>query len=265
MDQIPGAKQGMHRPGSMVSTIGAMVFTVFLIASCSKGSEPNAPSGTGGTGSESAGPSIQDLSDCPELPCSGPLVPGEYRWTFSDPTIAFTINSPGWTWVYGGHFHILLDETRREGLYISDGIYFRNDPSIASQDCEETAEPGVGRSGSDLVAWLEAAPGLAVSEPTPVTIGGLEGVQLDLQIDPSWTRTCFFSEGLPAVPLIFRGSDLGGYHMAIVPDQWMRWYILDSDDGVIILDLEDNPGGLSHDDLVRTGSEIAESYVFSWS
>jgi hypothetical protein len=32
----------------------------------------------------------------------------------------------------------------------------------------------------DLVAWLKAAPGLAVGEPTPVTVGGLDGVQLDL-------------------------------------------------------------------------------------
>jgi hypothetical protein len=247
----------------MGSIVGTMVFAMLWVASCSRASDPSAPSSPGGTGSTSSGPSMLDLSDCPELPCKGTLVPGGYRWTFSDPSIAFTITSPGWTWYYSGSLRIVADETPSDGLHMSDGIYFLRDPSIASQDCVETAEPGVGRSVSDLTAWLEAAPGLAVSKPTPVTVGGLDGMQLDLQIDPAWNRTCFFSEGLPAVPLIFNGSDLGGYAAAMVPDQWMRWYILDSDDGVIIVDIEDSPGFLSHDDLVRTGSEIVESLAFS--
>lgn len=42
-------------------------------------------------------------------------------------------------------------------------------------------------------------------------------------------------------------------------------YILDSDDGVMIVDIEDGPGGLSHDDLVRTGTQIVESFAFSSS
>ena len=45
---------------------------------------------------------VQILDDCPELPCQGPLEPGEYRWTFSDPTIDFEIPTAGWTWRYGG-------------------------------------------------------------------------------------------------------------------------------------------------------------------
>jgi hypothetical protein len=65
------------------------------------------------------------------------------------------------------------------------------------------------------------------------------------------------------VPLIFRGAELGGYSWAIDPDQWMRWYILDSDDGVIIVDVEDCPDGLSHDDHLRTGTDIVESFEFS--
>jgi hypothetical protein len=45
----------------------------------------------------------------------------------------------------------------------------------------------------------------------------------------------------------------------------MRWFILDSEDGVIIVDLEDDPGGLAHDDLVQTGGQIVDSFVFSSS
>lgn len=240
----------------------ASVVLVSVACSSTEGTSIGAPSG-------SASPDVRILNDCPELPCQGPLEPGEYRWEYgstpNEPTIAFTVREPGWKWLYGGGgLHIVADDTPSEGeLYSSDGIYFFRDPAIASQDCEEAEERGVGRSVDDLVAWLEAAPGLTVSEPTPVTVGGLEGAMLDLKLDPAWTETCFFSEPLPAVPLIFRGGDLGGYHWAIVPDQLMRWYILETEDGVIIVDLEDNPQGLSRAELLQTGGDIVDSVVFT--
>jgi hypothetical protein len=223
-----------------------------------------------GTPSGSVATDVQILDDCPELPCEGPLEPGKYRWTFSDPTIDFTIPSPGWTWLFGGGgLHLIADETpppTHQGLYLPDGIYLMHDPTIASRDCGESSEPGVGRSVSDLVDWLETGPGLVVSEPTPATVGGFEGTQLDIEIDPEWKRTCPFSERLPAVPLIFNGAaPLGGYHLVVVPGQSLRWFILDSGSGVIIVNLEDDPGGLPHDELMSTGGDIVDSLVFSSS
>jgi hypothetical protein len=242
---------------------GAVLLAIVLFASCSE-TGSSAPSGDAG----SASSDVRILNDCPELPCQGPLEPGDYRWQYrstpNEPTIAFTIPSPGWTWYYSGSFRIVADESPTiHGLYSPDGIYFLRDPAIAARDCEEAAAPGIGRSVEDLVAWLEAAPGLVVGEPTPITIGGLDGMQLDLQIDPAWKRTCFFSERLPAVPLIFRGAELGGYHSVMLPDMSMRWFVLDSEDGVIIVDIEDGPDGLAHDELLRTGSEMVGSLVFS--
>jgi hypothetical protein len=257
-DRCSGSSRGRIVDGR------AVLLTLLLAASCSNESEPNVPSGTA---DDPASTSLRILNDCPTLPCQGPLEPGEYRWTFSDPTIDFTIPSPGWTWLFGGGgLHLIADETpppRHEGLFVPDGIYLMHDPTIASRDCEESSEPGVGRSVSDLVGWLESAPGLTASEPIPVTVGGLEGMQLDIEIDPEWKRTCPFSEGLPAVPLIFNGAaPLGGYHWAIVPDQSLRWFILDSEDGVVIVNVEDDPGGLDHDDFLEAAIPVVESFGF---
>jgi hypothetical protein len=252
---------------SMVTGLGATVLAMFLVASCSNAEpEPISTSPTDAADSPSSDVSI--LDDCPELPCEGPLEPGKYRWTFSEPKIDFEITSPGWTWLYGGGgLHLIADSNpppRHQGLYVPDGIYFLHDPTIAAQNCEESSEPGVGASAGDLVGWLESAPGLAVSDPTSVTVGGLEGTHLDFEIDPSWKRTCPFSEGLPAVPLIFNGAaPLGGYYWAIVPGQSLRWYILDSDNGVIIVNLEDDPGGMSHNELLANAADIVSSLVIS--
>jgi hypothetical protein len=241
----------------------SLALAVFFSVACTS-TEPRSPAPS----DPSTPPSARILNDCPELPCQGPLEPGAYRWEYrstpNEPTIAFTVPSPGWTWYYSGSFRIVSDSSPTiHDLYVADGIYFLRDPAIAAQDCEETEEPGVGRSVDDLVGWLETAPGLAVSEPAPVTVGGLDGMQLDLRIDPAWMRPCFFSEGRPAVPLVFSGAEFGGYNWTMLPGMRLRWFILDSADGVIIVDLEDNPGGLSHRELLHTGTEIVDSMVFS--
>src|SRR5688572_26652061 len=141
---------------SMASGLGARVLAMLLVASCSNAeSEPISTSPTDTAESPSSDVSI--LDDCPELPCEGSLEPGKYRWTYSEPTIDFEITSPGWTWLYGGGgLHLIADETpppRHQGLYVPDGIYFLHDPTIASQDCKESSEPGVGGSAGDLVGW----------------------------------------------------------------------------------------------------------------
>jgi hypothetical protein len=244
--------------------IAALLLPMVLVASCSSGgAEPQGASASDAAASSSPTMHTFTKSDCPELTCHGALEPGMYRSTILDPTIDFEITSFGWTWDYSaGSFRILATTSHQE-MYSPDGIYFLRDPAVASLDCVETEEPGVGRSVSDLVAWLEGAPGLAVSEPTPVDIGGLEGMQLDVQLDPGWERTCSYSDPLPTVPLIIRGTKVGGYNWSIIPEMSMRWYVLDTGDGVLIVDIEDGPGGSSLEDLRRTGGEIVDSLVFS--
>jgi hypothetical protein len=262
LETIGGSVNGRDAP--MRATIAAVMLCLFLLTSCSSDVAGNTASPAGASSPTSS--DVRILDDCPQLPCGEPLEPARYRWAYSEPMVDFEIDSRGWSWLFGGGgLHLIATEdplSTNEGLFVPDGIYFFRDPTIASRDCEESSEPGVGHSVNDLVGWLEAASGLTVSEPTPVTIGGLQGMQLDLEIDPAWERTCFFSEGLPAVPLIFNGAETGGYHWAIVPDQSLRWFVLESEDGVLIVNLEDDPGGLSREDLLRTGTRIVESFEF---
>jgi hypothetical protein len=204
-------------------------------------------------------------SNCPDYSCEGPLGLGRYRATYYDPTtISFEISSPGWRWSYTGNFVIESGGTSSPRGPEPDGIYFLLDPAIASQDrvCSESGEPGVRRSARDLAAWLEAAPGLAVSQSKGVTVGGLDGVQLDLEVAQTWERPCQFSDGVPTVPLVYSDADPGGYYWPISAGHSMRWYILDSPEGVIIVDIEDNEGGLSRDDLFQNADRIVNTMDF---
>jgi hypothetical protein len=245
----------------MKSAWSAGVALVLIFSTACTADEKESPATTIVPTSQSV--RVLSATDCPDFSCDGPLEPGQYRATYYDPTIAFEIRSPGWAWSYVGNFVISADDSPVEEPYDSDGIYFFLDPAIASQDCEDGTEPGVGRSVDDLATWLGAAPGLAVSEPTAVSVGGLDGVQLDIELEPTWKKTCFWSSGLPAMPLVFSPAEVVGYNWGIVSDMSMRWYILDTGDSVMIVDIEDDPGGLSHDDLMRTGDEIVDSMTLS--
>ena len=171
---------------------------VLVSTACSSTKKP--PSATS-TGATSSSVHVLAAPDCLESPCGGSLDVGLHRSTLFDPAVEFEITSPGWSWDYygdsrSGNFRLIADESH-ELPYAADGIYFWFDPAIASSNCEEVEEPLVGRSVDELVEWLAAAPGLVMSEPVHVTVGGLDGVRLDLRLDPTWKETCAYSESSP--------------------------------------------------------------------
>jgi hypothetical protein len=106
-------------------------------------------------------------------------------------------------------------------------------------------------------------PGLDVTGRAPASVGGLHGVQLDLALDAAWTKPCPFSEGLPAVPLVVRNSDFAGYHLTMVPELSMRWFLLPWKDGVILIDIDDSQGRMTREGLIAAATPIVESFVFS--
>ena len=245
----------MWRHGRAAPVIGTLLLTMMLVASCSTHAGGAAP-----TSSTPVAPTTGDVhslasADCPDLACGGPLTPGEYVADYFDQTIGFEIAAPGWDWSYnGGTLSLIADDFHNGLLYSSDGIYFLRDPAIASQDCEEAPEPGVGRSADELAAWLEDAPGLPGERVGPRVVGGLDGVRAGPLDRPSLGADMSLQPA-PADPasVPFRGAAVGGYHWAMVPEQSMRWYILDTEDGVIIVDIEDAPAGAPHDELLADG------------
>jgi hypothetical protein len=247
-------------------TLAGVAVVLFIAGSCSSTtSEASSEASTASTVSVSTTEVIA-IPSCDTVPCQGPLEPGTYSASFFEHPVRyeFTVPDPGWTWYYSGNFRIVTDDTPTDGLTrSSEGIYVMRDPVAASSTCEEVPQPGVGRSVDDLAGWLEQRPGLDVSGRGPVTIGGLRGVQMDIVIDPDWKKTCPFSEGLPAVPLVVHQSKFAGYHSTIVPGLSMRWFLLPWEDGVLLVDIDNSRGRMSNDQLLEAATPIVESFDFS--
>ena len=168
----------------------AVVAWQFLPADGGPG-EPTAvpsPTATSPTATPTASPAPTGTVDLPDGPLSG----GSYRiqpfFFMPDPSaLSIVADIPaGWT----GHSSVaaitkpdentgvLMGFMRTDTLF-SDGCHWDLD---GSQSPDQAGDVVVGPSVDDLVAALRANSSYTSSAPTPLTIGGYEGQELELQL-----------------------------------------------------------------------------------
>ena len=103
-----------------------------------------------------------------------PLQPGEYRTEEFEPSFSFRVGK-GWKNGTPEAFDFMLltgGRTDRLGAVNVQRVY---DPS-------KSGRPIVSSTPKDLVGWLEHHPYLKTSDPEPVSVGGVEGQQLDVVV-----------------------------------------------------------------------------------
>lgn len=112
----------------------------------------------------------------------GLLTPGTtYATKVFTPRLTFQVPVTGW--------ENLSDE---QGVYVilsttslGDDIAFLVDPHAI--DVTGATVAGVNGSVADLATWLQGNDQLTVTTPTPVTVGGLDGLVMDIRIADSAT------------------------------------------------------------------------------
>jgi hypothetical protein len=124
-------------------------------------------------------------------------------------------------------------------------------------ECAEDAEPGVGTTRADLVAWLLEHPGLEVTQQADVTIDGNEATVLDLAVRDTWTETCDEAAPFAAAPVFF-----SGYHWALAKNDRMRVVLFDLPSGNTVAVAIDVESPSTFDALVAEAMPIVESFDF---
>ena len=218
-----------------------MLATVLLVAAC-----------TGSTGASAAPGSSTSGGPPSSLPA------GNYTSRAFAPQVGYTVPD-GWS--------VAGDDTTLFQLVPAGsdvvGIHLFRDPRAASQDpaCPDTPEPGVGATALELATWIRRRPGLTVSAPKLVTVGGLRGTELDVEIVPGWTASCSFANGTPTVPL-FTGSKTE-YRWVVAGSERLRLDLLDvPGGGTVVLDVDAFDGSL-FDDFVKVATPIVHSLTFA--
>lgn len=162
------------------------------------------------------------------------LPAGTYTSVVFEPAVTFTLPD-GWAKTADQPSYLALYPAGNDLA----GIHLFRDPLPASQaeTCPTTAEPGVGTLSSELSAWIRDRPGLDVSAPRMVSVGGLRGVELDLRIRAGWVVSCPFANGVPTAPL-FVGRD-GGLRWVVAGSERLRLSLLDvPGGGTVVVDID---------------------------
>jgi hypothetical protein len=191
-------------------------------------------------------------------PAPSALPAGTHTSAAFRPAVTFTVPAGWW---------IAADSADYFALQPVDsaiiGIHLFRDPLAASQDaaCPTTPEPGVGTLALELATWIRGLPGIIASSPRMVTIGGLRGVELDVALNPGWTASCPFANGVPTVPL-FVGAN-GDLRWVAAGNERLRLSLLDvSGGGTVVVDI-DAFDGTQMEALLAAATPIVQSFSFA--
>lgn len=191
-------------------------------------------------------------------PAPSPLAAGTYTSTAFAPAVTYAVPG-GWENPSDSAAYMLLRPLGDE----YNGIHFFHDPAALSQaaDCPAAAEPGVGASSLELVAWIRGRKGLVVGTPALVTVAGLPATSIDVGIAAGWTTSCPFANGSPTVPLFFgKETEL---RWIVAGDERLRLYFVDVPNrGLVVVDL-DSFDGTGMDGLLSGASPIMKSLKFA--
>jgi hypothetical protein len=212
----------------------------------------------------SVAPSLAGRPPCPAGPerggsCLGVLSAGTFSSTTFGPTFTYSVPEGGWSnWEDREGIFVLLPPGESFAGLETDAIdwigVFRSIGAV-SPGCHEHVEPGIV-SAQALTDWYTSQPGLVVTEPQRVPIGGLSAVLIDVSLAPGWTETC--PAPFPDVPLVnlLMGTGPSEGLGTLVEAGWTtRLYLLDFEDDNIAIYVMDHPEGLGLDDydaVVRT-------------
>jgi hypothetical protein len=175
----------------------ASVSLLLTVAACGGAIATDVATPTAGTPAPSAAPpatappsSAAPPSEGQALPTSdGPIQAGTYRlaaspWSHADLTVTVPA---GWGVQYGHLFVKHPDAQDELGFYpvLVDRIYA--DACAGSNGSEVEIGPGV----DDLAAALAEQAGPSVTAPMPTTLGGFQGVRLEMTVPPDFDlSTC---------------------------------------------------------------------------
>lgn len=227
----------------MLRAIRASVLVPLLglaLAGC--GGAPLPPAGASGAGQSA--------------PAVTPLPAGTYASLSFQPPVTFTVPD-GWVITADGAAYFAVQPAGNDAI----GMHLFSGPRAALQDaaCTKGPEPGVGATSADLVAWITTRPGFAVGSPLLASVGGLHGVSIDVALRDTWTQSCPFASGLPAVPLF---DSPGIDRWVVAGSERLRLIILDTPSGgTVVVDLDAFDGG-QFEDLLGRASGIVRSLKF---
>jgi len=176
--------------------------------------------------------------------CLGPLLAGTYSTTEFRTPLTYSVPD-GWSNQEDlpGSFMLVPPGDTSDFIGVYDGV------AAASADCDESAQPGIEATPEAMAEWYAGLPGLELSEPQPVTIGGLIGLVFNAALAEGYTGACPGADDVPAVPLLIGAGPASIHHVAVAGTA-TRAFLLGGPAGqTIAIVVSDAPDGVPLEEL----------------
>jgi hypothetical protein len=225
-----------------------VAIAVLALAACSSAGSSDTSAGSGAPTSAAAGAFTLGVE----------LEPGGYTSQVFETPVTFTVPA-GWKVFEDGPGQFGLARMSNDG----PPLLVLRDIDAAAQ-CEERAESGIGRGAEDLTTWLAGHKGLVTTKPEAQTVGGLNGYVIDVELDPSWTATCPFSNGVPTVTTVVGSSISSGFLWGVDPVTMDRMWVLDLPsvaNGNIVV-VAEVCCGVDQGDQLRADQQVIDTFAF---
>ena len=238
---------------------GVTLLATALVAACTPSAVPAATAPTTATAAPPACPSVHGGV------CLGPLEAGTYTTRAFKTQLTYTVPD-GWANFEDlpGNFLLIPPSGSNEGVDAGTSDYIGVYDGVApiSDECQERPAAGVELTPAAMGAWYARHPGMTVAGPEQVTIGGLDGVVLDLAIAEGEDGVCRFPDFDGRLVPVLIGAGPAELSHALIDDLVMRLYLLSAPTGeVIAIEIDDLPGG----DTMESMTQVVEDMQFSHS
>jgi hypothetical protein len=239
---------------------------LIVVAGCSPATSPSpspsAPMATAMPASASPAPSVEAATRASRLAgMARPLSAGRYVYEDAFPHVTFEVPTDWWlAETMPRHFGI-----RPMDVLAEDSINTWFDMRLASTDptCPEEPQPSVGPGAMNMAHAFKSTHGVITMGSTPIKIGGLDGVAFDLGLDPTWTKACPFTNGVPSVPLfVDDGIDGEPAFWGVSGPERIRMIVLDDRHGSNVLITIDSATGKTLDALWAAAMPVLDTYRF---
>ena len=193
--------------------------------------------------------------------CVGELSAGTHRTSTLRPALTYTVPL-GWTNFtdHPGVFGLVPPGGDWQAVDTGQSDYLDVITSIATARDGCADGHGSIHTPEGFARWLRHEPGIALTNLTPVTIGGLSGVVVDLRMRKDWKKTCPWSHGIPAQQALTglppSPSELN--HSMLPPPMVMRLYLLHYKHETLGIEIDE----VSGDSKLDSYSAVVKTFRF---
>jgi hypothetical protein len=191
--------------------------------------------------------------------CRGEIPAGTYTTFELQPTLTYTVGD-GWAnWEdLPGNFLLLPPGASLVGVNPGTSDYLGVYASVVQPGkCTGRAAEGVDLTFDAYVAWLTSNPALNVTTPKNVTVGGLDGVTVDVTLKGK-------GEGCPGEPAadVYVGALPSDLVHGVNAGYFLRLYLLRSGPRIVAIEIADAKGGSDLEDWPTAADAVVGTFQF---